>query len=200
MPCQEVFCEFYFFLIFLFSTLLSTIGFAEAEISHELGYPNLSAITCEDYNDRNCLKSQSIRLLHEIAGDDLKAFFGLTPEIQIIAYKTASAFAIKETHIFISNKLFKKVQDPRLIAFVLLHEIAHLKLHKNSNKLAFTGNHDLTFDPRLHHEIEADMFACELLSQGLNQAENCAIFMEKLALKLGNNQSLKQRAKILRDR
>lgn len=99
--------------------------------------------------------------MHALAGDDLKAFLGFTPAIEVVDLPIANAMARKPNRITLTTGLLKLLRDRDELAFVLAHELGHLK----------EGGDDALGGEISEHEVSADMFAVGLLRQaGLEQS------------------------------
>ncbi|MCB0317680.1 MAG: M48 family metalloprotease [Bdellovibrionales bacterium] len=148
---------------------------------------------CDLGSHRLCLKKKALQLLHKVAGDDLKSYFGFVPQIQIISLKEPNAFAVKEDNIFIAESLFDKLKSEDLLAFALLHEIGHLSLH-NQRKAPLSLINEVEpkfYDQGLYREIEADIFACRALEEDLDY--NCLDILNKLSKVLNKQENFKER-------
>ena len=159
---------------------------------------SFDSIDCKKVSKRTCLKDKAIKILHQIAGDDLQAYFGFTPEIQVIGSNKANAFAVKNTNIFLSNKLFDKISDSKMLAFVLLHEIGHLKLHTKQRKFSLISNQSKLYDHRIYQEAEADEFACRIIRREMEPQLSCIKLLRKLGKALDSRANMEVRAQILK--
>lgn len=128
------------------------------------------------------------KILHQVAGDDLKAYWSIAPKIEVIDDERANAFAYAPDRIIVSNGLLKLINTESELAFILLHEIAHLKELNQPIKLGqtklggFKGRY-------LNHELTADQFSsCQM--QGYYDRRAGPAIIEKIlknGSKLANN-------------
>ncbi|MCB0336599.1 MAG: M48 family metalloprotease, partial [Bdellovibrionales bacterium] len=95
------------------------------------------------------------QILHTLAVDDLTAFFGFTPAIEIVQSNTVNAFAMAPGTLLLSTGLCQNFTSESEFAFVIAHEIGHLILHSEKYE-------DRHVESR---EFEADKFALQLLQK-----------------------------------
>lgn len=119
-------------------------------------------------NDRSALTQRAKQILHAFAGDDISAYFGLTPAILLVPDRAPNAYATPVNDIVISRGLLQVVESDAELGFVLAHELGHIMLHHNAPasepQLALTGTSRATQE-FVARELQADAFAVRLLSQ-----------------------------------
>jgi predicted Zn-dependent protease len=101
-------------------------------------------------------------LLHAFAGDDLNAYFGFKPQLQLVEHRAPNAFALRPGSIVVSSGLMELTGSSSEFAFIIAHELGHL--------LAERGDHAHTLAPiqareadTMAAELAADAFAMRLL-------------------------------------
>lgn len=111
-------------------------------------------------------------ILHTFAGDDLSAFFGITPSVLLLPDSTPNAFVSDPGHIILTKGLLQIIETRDELAFVVAHELGHVKLgHIAHNDRAIPALADRGTSQRelIERELQADKFALQLLSDsGLN--------------------------------
>ena len=106
-------------------------------------------------------------IFHKLGGDDLVAYFGFEPKIEVVSQHTPNAYAIGPSTIVISTALLDFLEGESELAFVLAHELAHLILGHTHKNLA--GNRELRSSPWVRYlkaELAADNLALQLLKKG----------------------------------
>jgi len=101
-------------------------------------------------------------ILHAFAGDDLKAFFGFTPRIDIVERDTPNAFALHPNRIAISSALLELIDSTSEFAFIIAHELGHLR-EGGSRSVDTFAPIEPHSDNRISHELAADVYAMRLL-------------------------------------
>lgn len=101
-------------------------------------------------------------ILHDMAGDDFIAFFGITPTVDIAINSLPEAFFEHPNKVVISHGLLQYISNPSELAFVMAHEIAHHLLGHAKQKIEQTSE----LQNMISHEIEADQLAIKLLQSG----------------------------------
>lgn len=117
-------------------------------------------------------------VLHELAGDDIHAFFGFAPDIKVVHTELPNAYAESPNKLFISSGLLNFVQTHSEYAFILAHEAAHVVLgHVDSH-----GHHGPPADiaQSIQNEIAADKFAITLLSEAGFSATDAVNLLHRL--------------------
>ena len=115
------------------------------------------------------LLHQSKAMLHKLAGDDLNAFLGFEPQLEVLISPRPNAFAVAPNKLVLSSALGNNNSASSAeLAFVIAHELGHFILghhHKHSHhKHNKAGPTEDTLSLReLELEIEADIFAIQLL-------------------------------------
>lgn len=114
-------------------------------------------------------------ILHAFAGDDLKAYFGFHPRIEVIDRKLPNAFALTPGHIVVSAGLLELTSSSSEFAFVLAHELGHLLLQRGEDVHTF-ANLQPEVDHRLAAEFAADAYAMRLLkNRGFDSTAGVAV-------------------------
>ena len=106
-------------------------------------------------------------LLHEMAGDDLVAYFGFTPRISIIENPGPIALSRPHYSLTLSTGITKVARTRDELAFVIAHEVGHLQL-RHPEERSLSGQHALSGSQngaRLEAELLADRFAYVLSSR-----------------------------------
>ncbi|MBN8547832.1 MAG: M48 family metalloprotease [Deltaproteobacteria bacterium] len=107
--------------------------------------------------------------MHDFAGDDISAYFGVTPAIMITGDASPNAYVTQVNEIVLSRGLLGMLSSNSELAFVVAHELGHIMLGHNSPqngrdaRFAFTGNAGHV-ENQIQREIEADRFALKLLN------------------------------------
>lgn len=102
-------------------------------------------------------------LLHQLVGDDLKAFAGVSPTILIAQNPLPNAFARGDATIVVTTGLLSQVKDTNELSFVLAHELGHLMKHRTPRAVLALLPGTSRLRTMLELEFEADSFALELL-------------------------------------
>lgn len=129
------------------------------------------------------LEQRVKNILHDFAGDDISAYFGVTPAIMITADSAPNAYVTKINEIVLSNGLLKVVDSKAELAFVVAHELGHIVLRHNaadSSRYAFTGDSNVLHDG-IAREIEADAFALKLLGASGFEPRSALRLLSRLA-------------------
>jgi len=104
------------------------------------------------------------RLVHDLVGDDTKAFLGVSPILDILPVQKPSAFVVGGSTIVLTEGILDLIHSPNEFAFVLAHELSHVMLGHTSSKEALMGS-SMPYSDQLHREIDADMNAIALLKE-----------------------------------
>jgi len=142
---REWFSSILLFLIFVSS--------AAAEASPEFRLPE--PISAESMQG----------VLHQLMGDDIKAFTGFMPTIEIKKNVFPNAFARGEATIVLTTGLLRQIESEDELAFVLAHEIAHLMKHSGQSSEHTLFPQRSKLKSALELEYEADVFAVQLLKR-----------------------------------
>lgn len=149
------------------SISLSTPSRASAE-EFLVCKPERKLLAQEGPAARERLRKHVKEILHDLAGDDLSAYFGATPAVLVIPERSPNAFVTAVDEIVLSTGLLSAVGSTDELAFVLAHEMGHVALHHSrpnyKAQLAFTGQRN-SVHALISHEVEADRFAVRLLMQ-----------------------------------
>lgn len=109
------------------------------------------------------LEHKSKEILHHIAGDDVVAYFGFNPQLEIYASPIPEVAIYETSLIRISTAMLSQIRNEDEMAFILSHEIAHSILGHRS----YTEAH-MKSSGR-HIESDADQQALKLMaSAGYN--------------------------------
>jgi len=112
------------------------------------------------------ITTESIQgVLHQLMGDDIKAFTGFMPSIEIKKDVFPNAFARGETTIVLTTGLLRQIASEDELAFVLAHEIAHLMKHSGQSSEHTLFPQRSKLKSALELEYEADVFAVQLLKR-----------------------------------
>jgi len=103
-------------------------------------------------------------ILHAFAGDDLHAYFGFHPRIQLVEKTVPNAFALAPGAIVLSSGLIDITASTSELAFVLAHELGHLILGRG-DELHTLAAVRTGHDDRLAEEFAADAYAVRLLKE-----------------------------------
>ena len=118
------------------------------------------------------------RILHMIAGDDLKSFFGFTPQLSLIQSASPNAFAVSPNQILITTRLLDITDKDEDLSFVIAHEISHLMLqHHPYQRSALLPQAALA---AIDHELTADRLAISLLTGAGVPTNGVANFLKSL--------------------
>ncbi|MCB0333333.1 MAG: M48 family metalloprotease [Bdellovibrionales bacterium] len=167
VPHFSLAVHFLFLPLFLFFSAFPALA-EQILSSHELA-PGTFALTEVGYVREMALSGHpseapvwtlaANRILHTIAGDDTVAFFGFSPEIQIVSNPLPHAFVTSKGELTFSSGILGLVESSSEFAFLLAHEAAH-------GMLGHAGHaENQSPDQLLAHEIAADAIALRLLSE-----------------------------------
>ena len=117
-------------------------------------------------------------ILHQLAGDDLKSFFGFTPEIKVIQSAAPNAFAIWPNQILLTSGLLDLGQNRPQISFVIAHELSHLMLkhHPHQASTLLPSN----AISAIASELDADKLAIALLNKAAISTRGVVDFLKSL--------------------
>ncbi len=102
-------------------------------------------------------------ILHKLAGDDIVAYFGFLPSLEIYQNSLPEVSLHSNTHIRISSAMLKQITTEDELAFIVFHEISHSLLGHNSYETSSKDNFGLDI------EREADQMAFRFMkSAGYN--------------------------------
>ncbi|RMG42756.1 MAG: hypothetical protein D6719_05515 [Candidatus Dadabacteria bacterium] len=136
------------------------------------------------YSSMDRWQRYSEKLLHSLAGDDLIAFSGVNPVVNIVFEHKPNAFAEYPNKLIISNELINLTTSRDEYAFVLAHELAHFVLKHHSHartKMLSYSNPSEAFQTYLNDELAADRLALNIMkSSGFKQSAAVSI-LKKLA-------------------
>lgn len=119
-------------------------------------------------------------ILHALAGDDLRAYFGFHPRIQLIERTLPNAFALAPGAIVVSSGLLDITASSAEFAFILAHELGHLVLGRGDKLHTLAALHTGSED-RLSEEFAADAYAVRLLQdRGFDPTAGVAV-LKKVA-------------------
>lgn len=103
-------------------------------------------------------------ILHQLGGDDVQAFFGFSPRLEIIPVPMPNAFAVGRDTITLSAGLLESTASSAELAFVLAHEAGHLAMAHGEHVSPLVR--DSTISSRIRSELAADRYAVTLLRAG----------------------------------
>lgn len=109
-------------------------------------------------------EQRAIKVMHRLAGDDLTAYLGFTPQVELLHSPLLDAFVSKQGKISITTGFFDLLpSDDSELAFLLAHEISHhiLNHHRSAR---FQGTKSLK-KAHLRREIAADALAIRMLHE-----------------------------------
>ena len=101
--------------------------------------------------------------LHQLAGDDLRAYFGFVPSVTIVRSPLPNAFALGNDNIVVSSGLLDMLDSRDELAFVLAHELAHFQLGHIRHALTGGSAEPQTSPNLLQRELDADSRARTML-------------------------------------
>lgn len=136
--------------------------------SHTLSFYHNAAPPNKPLKNLNSTALQSIfsTVTHTLVGEDQIAFLGFFPTFRVVDSPWPNAFARGSSEIVLTTALLDSVENERELAFVIAHELGHLRLghtHANlgsSDSALVRSNLGKTYALR---EIDADCFAHNLL-------------------------------------
>lgn len=137
------------------------------------------------------LEEKVKNILHDFAGDDISAYFGITPAIMVTGDSAPNAYVTRVNEIVLSKGLLKVVESTAELAFVVAHELGHIMLGHNatdSAHYAFTGDSSVVRDS-IAREIQADSFALKLMSASGFEPRSGILLLARLA-RFGSEQGL----------
>ena len=106
---------------------------------------------------------------YDLVGDDPHSLLGITPKIEVIASPAANAITLKTGKIVITTGLLSLLDSKSEVAFVLGHELGHLK-------------HGISHGRKMAAENEADQFSVTILSDSGYDPAAAKEVLRKLAL------------------
>lgn len=110
-----------------------------------------------------CLTEECIKkLLHRLAGDDIKGFLGFLPHVVLSSSTAPIAFALGERTIIINSGLMQYLATEDEVAFLLAHELSHLLLNHTNGKRYFAASNKRTENDHAM-EVQADLLAQKLI-------------------------------------
>lgn len=119
-------------------------------------------------------------LVHDLVGDDAKAFLGVAPILDILPVEKPSAFVVGGSTIVLTEGIIDLIESSDEFAFILAHELSHVMLGHTAPKEALMGN-SLPLSDQLEREIHADLNAVTLLKEA-GYDPTCAVgLLEKVS-------------------
>ena len=125
--------------------------------------------------ESSCDRAQAISriklTLTRLAGDDLRAYLGFSPGIELIGIENSAAFMVND-RVFISCGLLDTLRSEDELAFVLAHELSHASLGHQSSALTGRSNYNTAelIIRATQNEIAADRSALTMISNsGFNR-------------------------------
>ena len=101
--------------------------------------------------------------LHQLGGDDLRAYFGFVPSVTIVRSPLPNAFALGNDNIVVSSGLLDMLDSRDELAFVLAHELAHFQLGHIRHALTGGSTAPQSSPDLLQRELDADSRARAML-------------------------------------
>lgn len=119
-------------------------------------------------------------VLHALMGDDLLAFLGSNPDISEFRSEQANAFSIGPNRIFLTSSLLEMISSSSELAFVLAHEVAHLKYDRQGIHMFLAEKGANQQEKLLNIELKADFEALNMLKKSGFDTSAGSVFLKRI--------------------